>query len=179
MKKSIVIVLFIIGLLLTACGGSNKVVGDHVVYQQEKSLFIRFLDDDKSIQLTDTFTADESYIYDRYEVVIAESKAKDKLIYPSYTGYGVGSVYVFDLAKRSSKLIGDNIDLYSLKANAQFSKFVYMKEDTTNSLYLNDLDKNVLVSDQASFILAVNDELTRILFLDNDNNVLLYEEARS
>lgn len=178
MKRSIVIVLFIIGLLLTACGG-DKAVGDHVVYQQEKSLFIRFLDDDKSILITDSFTVDESFIYDRYEVVIAESRAQDKLIYPSYTGYGIGSVYVYDLAKRSSKLIDDNIDLYSLKANAQFSKFVYMKEDTSKRLYLNDLTNSILVSDQVSFILAVNDELNRILFLDSDNNVLLYDEARS
>ena len=177
MKKSIVIVLFIIGLLLTACGGSNKVVGDYAIYQQAESLKIKFLEDDSEIVVSDEYTGQQAY-FDHYSQLIFRSLDNQRLVYPVFVDYGLGSYYVFDVNKKAETLIDSNIMSYYFHTDESCQKFIYAKQDDQGqSLYFSDLKAATLISNTFDHLIAYNKDLTRVLYLDDGQMVNLYDVA--
>lgn len=174
MKKSIVIVLFIIGLLLTACS-SDKVLGDYVVFQQADSLKIKFLENDSELVVSDEYTDQQAY-FDHYSQLIFRSLDNQRLVYPVFVEYGLGSYYVFDVNKKANTLIDSNIMSYYFHTDMSCQKFVYVKQDDQGqSLYFSDLKESTLISSTFEHLIAYNEELTRVLYLDDAQMVNLYD----
>ena len=178
MKKSIIIVLFIIGLLLTACGsGSGKAVGDYVIYQQAESLKIKFLEDDSELVVSDEYTGQQAY-FDHYSQLIFRSLDNQRLVYPVFVEYGLGSYYVFDVNKKAETLIDSNIMSYYFHTDEACQKFIYAKQDDQGqSLYFSYLKAATLISSSFDHLIAYDKDLTRVLYLDDAQMVNLYDVA--
>ena len=204
MKKLIFFVAMM--LMVYGCSGSTndslsneqktkEFERSYFIYLDDTSLVLQFLDDNSTIVLADIVTSADKSMLDRIINNVDDhllfSKDYGSLLFPVYSDYfTIADYYLIDLTEKnpmpvlldSRIIINDNQNKPYLYANENFDQFAYITRDgfknSTNSLYLNDLNEVTLVAEDVdkSIFLATSD-LSRLLFSFSKSGLYMHDKT--
>lgn len=156
-------VIIIIILIVTNMSSKLKKT-DFVVYQKDRELYVNFLDEDKSVQLTDNLDSSSSMTS---HTVFNESTGY--LYFPDRYNDGIYTLYYADLNASKDSIepvkVATNVQKYVVSDNGKVVYYV----DKKDKLYLSDLsEEQEIASDVYGIKLSSSGDLLIYMVGDED-----------